>query len=268
MKISLISLVVFPRRCCVMFLLLWTVPAHSQEIDTSAFYHTVRLQFGVNQIKEQNLHNKVSTGTITDMAYGFEKRDRHLQQFCLSLGYSRLKTGLEDLSKTINIKMDLDYSFDFLLVRKRNFRYYLGPEAGIAYSLSFYPNWDDSHLYWADYYSVGINNSIMVQSRKGHQWITSLSLPFFSVFSRPEPYRLYKIDDTSFGGIVGNMNSNLTPAHLKNVFYVKLRTEYRFEAFKNKQEAFTFSAAYCGVKHDNGQKYSQLSYLIGIKFLL
>ncbi len=249
-------------------LLHFSFPAFSQESDSARIDHVIQVQFGVNQIKDENLHPKVSTGTITDFSYGFEKRKKVWHQFHFTLGYSRLKTELEDLSKSLNIKMDAGYSWNYPLAQKNNFKYYLGPEASISFSLCFFPNWDDSHLYWADYYSIGVRNSFSVKLKNENEWVAFVSLPLFSVFSRPELYRLYKIDDTDFGGIMSNLNSNLAPAHLTNVFYAKFQTEYRFRVFKNKQQAFTFATDYTRVKHDDGNIFSQLSYQIGIKFLL
>jgi len=236
--------------------------------DSIRTAHGIAIEFGINQIKDENLHPKVSTGTLTEFSYGFEKRKKVWHQFHFALGYSRLKTELEDLSKSLNITVNTAYSWNYPLARKKKFSYYLGPEASIAYCLSFFPNWDDSHLYWADYYSIGVRNSFSVQLKNESEWVAFVSLPLFSVFSRPELYRLYKIDDTDFGGIMSNLNSNIAPAHLTNVFYVKFQTEYRFPVFKKKRQALTFSTDYTRVKHDEGNIFSQLSYQFGIKFLL
>ena len=251
---------------CGLLLLSGAVPA--QEKDPSRTWHNLSLQFGVNQIRDENLHPKVSTGTITEFSYGFEKRRKNWQKFHLTLGYSRLKTKLEDLSKTINLKINLGYSNGFRLTHGAKFLYYLGPEVTLAYNDSYLPNWDDSHFYWADYLSVGVRNSFWVKVKSRSEWVSDISVPLFSVFSRPDLYRLYKIDDTSFGGMLGNLNSNITAAHLTNVFFVLFRTEYRFPVFKNQVQAFTYSFEWVRVRHDDGNPYNQLSNQIGIKFYL
>jgi hypothetical protein len=242
--------------------------ALSQEKDSTETMHIIALRFGVNQIKDENLNTKVSTGTLTEFSYGFEKRTASWQKFHLTLGYSRLKTQVEDLSKSVNLKLNTGYSMSFKIVQGNNFKYYLGPEANIAYDGCFFPNWDDSHLYWADYFSVGVRNIFSVKLKNKNEWVTDVSIPLFSVFSRPELYRLYKIDDTDFGGIVHNLNSDLTAAHLTNVFFFHLQTEYRFPVFKNKTQAFTYSFEWLRVKNNDGNPFSQLSHQIGIKFFI
>lgn len=253
---------------CGIALLCLSISANAQRTDSNQFEHVVGIQFGVNQIKDENLHSKVNTGTSTKLFYAFEKKEKNWHQFQFTIGYSRLKTGLEDLSKTINLELDLDYSLNFPVLRKRNFNYYVGPDARITYNVSFYPNWDDSHLYWADYYAVGVSNILFLELKNENEWISSISFPLFSVFSRPDLYRLYKIDDTDVSGIVNNLNSNLTPATATNVFYIRFRTEYRVPIFKDKQQGFTFSTDYSFVTENSGNSFSQLCYQVGIKILL
>ena len=255
-------------NCCVIGLLCLSMSANAQRSNSNQLAHVIGIQFGVNQIKDKNLHSKVNAGTSTKLFYAFEKKEKNWHQFQFTIGYSRLKTGLEDLSKTINLELDLDYSLNFPALGKRNFKYYVGPEARIAYNVSFYPNWDDSHLYWADYYALGVSNILFLELNNENQWISSISFPLFSVFSRPDLYRLYKIDDTDFSGIVNNLNSNLTPATVPNVFYIRFRTEYRVPIFKDKQQGFTFSTDYSFVTENSGNSFSQLSYQVGIKILL
>ncbi len=238
-----------------------------QKTDSSVVHH-ISLSFGINQIADENLHPKVSTGTITQLNYGFEKKKNTWKQFDFTLGYSRLKTKLEDLSKSINLKLNLHYSHTFHAVHKGNFNYYIGPELRLAYSASYLPNWDDSHLYWANYLAIGVSNNVAFRFKNKCEWVNAASFPLFSVFSRPELYRLYKIDNTSFGGITRSLNSNITAAHIINVFYIRFQSEYRFPVFTNKKEAFTFSAEWLRVKHNDGYPFRQLCYQVGLKLFL
>lgn len=248
--------------------LLLSVTSTAQDADSVDIKHSIALQFGVNKIKDENLHPKLSTGTITELSYGFEKRKENLQLLNFTIAYSRFKTKYEDLSKSINLGLSLSYSYNFQISKKSKFTYWLGPEANLEYNACYFPNWDDSHLYWANYLSLGVKNVFSFDLKNDKRWISSLSFPLFSVFSRPDLYRLYKIDETDFAGIVDNLHSNITAAHLVNVFYVKFQTEIRFPVFKTKQEALFYSFEWIRVKHDEGNPFQQLSHQIGIKFLL
>ena len=258
----------FRLGCWIIGLTTLSFCAFSQEEDPPEGGHTLALQFGVNQIKDENLHSKASTGTITQFSYGFEMIKKVWHQFHFTLGYSRLKTEFEDLSKSVNLTLHTGYSWNYPLVRKNRFNYYLGPEGNIAYNVSYFPNWDESHLYWASNFSIGVRNSFSVEFKNETKWVSFISLPLFSMFSRPELYRLYKIDELDFGGIVSNLNRNLTPAHLANVFFVKFQTEYRFPVFKKKMQAFTYSLEYNRVKHSDSNIFVQLSHQIGIRLFL
>ncbi len=258
----------FRLACLIIGLTNLSCCAFSQEQDSANPAHTLALQFGLNQIKEENLHSKVSTGTITEFTYGLEAIKKVWHQFHFTLGYSRLKTEFEDVSKSSNLRLHTDYSWNYLLVRKKRFNYYLGPEGSITYNVCYFPNWDDSHLYWASNFSIGVRNSFSVQLKNKNKWVSFLSLPLFSVFSRPDLYRLYKIDETDFAGIMSNINSNLTPANLSNVFFVKFQTEYRFSVFKEKMQAFTYSLEYGRVTHNDSNMFVQQMHQIGIKLFL
>jgi hypothetical protein len=79
---------------------------------------------------------------------------------------------------------------------------------------------------------------------------------------------LYKIDDTDAGGIISNLNSDITAAHLTNVFHLRFRTEYHFPAFTNGREALYYSFEWVRVRNDDGLPFQKLIHQIGIKFFL
>ena len=251
----------------ILLLLVLVNPLSAQ--DTSAFYHIIFLQTGVNQVKDENLHPKVSTGTMLELSYGFEssRKKNRISEFHFDLGYSRLRTSFEDLSKSLNLKLKFSYSQSLQVWKQNNFRYLLGPEINLAYNIFYFPNWDDSHLYWADYLSLGPKNVFILRVHDKNAWISSLSFPLFSVFSRPEPYRLFKIDDTSAEGIAKELNGNCT-ATLSRVFFTRIQTEYRFPILKNKLEAVSYTFEYVRVKSKTGRAFQQLNHEIGLKIFL
>lgn len=236
--------------------------------DSSRFVHLVQLRFGINQVKDENLHPKVSTGTVTELTYGFEKQRDRWKQFYFTLGYSRPKTELEDVAKTVNLMIRLGYAHTFQLVKKDRLQYYLGPEATLAYTTVYFPNWDESHFYWANYLGVGVRNNVVVPLKNDKRWVTSITLPFFALYSRPDLYRLYKIEDTSAEGIIRDFNSNITPAHLTNVFYVKLNTEIRFPVFRHKTQALGYRFDYLRMKENDSRNFKQSIHELAITFFL
>jgi hypothetical protein len=172
------------------------------------------------------------------------------------------------MSKSGNINLGLNYSHTFLIFQKNNLRYYLGPQASLCYSFMLFPNWDDSHSYWADYLSFGSNNILSVSLRHESEWFTSLNFSLFGLFSRPEGIRQFKMDDSSFGGILKALNSNIEPGLMNKVFQINFKTEYRFPVFVTKREAITFNMKIIRISDNDEQPIFQIINMFGIKIML
>jgi hypothetical protein len=230
--------------------------------------YSVSFQLGLNQIKEMNLLPMVHKGRLTELSFETEKIKSSLRQFQFSFLYSRIKTGAEEMPKSGNIKLGLDYSYNFLIFQRNNLRYYFGPQASLSYSYMLYPNWDDSHGYWADYLSFGPNNIISVSVRHDREWFTSLNFSLFSLFSRPEEIRPYKMDDSSVGGILKALNSNIETGTVNRALQINFRTEYRYPVFVDKREAITYDMNIIRLSQKSEKPVFQFIWQVGIKIML
>jgi hypothetical protein len=230
--------------------------------------YSVNFQLGLNQIKEMNLLPLVHKGRLTELSFEIEKVKGSLRQFQFSLLYSRIKTEAEELPKSGNIKLGLDYSYNFLIIQKNKLRYYLGPQASLCYSYMLYPNWDDSHGYWADYLSFGPNNILSLAVKNESEWFTSLDFSLVSFFSRPEEIRPYKMDDSSVGGILKALNSNIETGTINRALQINFRTEYRFPVFVDKREAITYDMNIIRLSQKSEQPVFQFIWKVGIKIML
>ncbi len=242
-----------------------------QNPDSSSNFHktySVNMQVGLNQIREMNLLPMVHKGFITELSFETEKINRGLRQFQFLFTYSRIKTSLEEMSKSGNINLGLSYSYNFLIFQNNNFRYYSGPTASLSYSFMMYPDWDDSHGYWADYLSLGSSNIFSFSLRHESEWFTSLNFSLFSLFSRPGEIRPFKMDDSSFIGIFKALNSNIEPGLMNKLVQVNFKTEYRFPVFVNKREAITLNMNIIRISGNDGQPIFQLTNMFGIKIML
>ena len=242
-----------------------------QDTDLSSDHdktYSVNFQMGLNQVKEMNLLPLVLKGRLTELSFETEKVKSSLRHFQISLLYSRIKTEAEELPKSGNIILGLDYSYNFLILQKNNLRYYLGPQASLCYSYMLYPNWDDSHGYWADYLSFGPNNILSVSVKQEREWFTSLNFSLISFFSRPEEIRPFKMDDSSIEGILKALNSNIETGSVNRAFQINFKTEYRFPVFVNKREAITYDMSIIRLSQKNEQPVIQYNWRIGIKIML
>ena len=239
--------------------------------DSISFHNRSNLfsiQFGLNQIREMNLIPLVHKGMNTEFSFGSEKINRSLRQVQFSLVYSRLKTDLEEISESANIKLGFSYSYNFPLIAKNKLHYYLGPQASLWYSIMMFPNWDESHGYWNNFLSFGANNILAVYLRDEREWITSLNFSIFGFLSRPDEIRPYKMDDFSTGGILKSLHSNIEAGIINRIVLINFKTEYRFPVFKSKREAITFNMEISRLSRKNEQPAFQIINQIGIKIML
>jgi hypothetical protein len=255
----------------IQVLILTGYPVNGQDNKQSSDHaktYSINFQLGLNQIKEMNLLPVVHNGRLTEFSFETEKIKRSLRQFQFSFLYSRIKTEAEEMSKSGNIKLGLDYSYNFLIFKKNNLHYYLGPQASLCYSYMLYPNWDDSHGYWADYLSFGPNNILSVALKNDREWFTSLDFSLISFFSRPQEIRPYKMDDSSVEGILKSLNSNIETGTVNKAFKLNFKTEYRFPVLIDKQEAITFDMNMIRLTKKNEQPIFQFIWQVGIKIIL
>ncbi len=242
----------------------------SQEVTSPTWFHqkpfnTISVSTGLSQIEEGNIFGLPGTGTLLRIAYGRERARDHLGNFNLSLNYSRLRTDLEDVSKSLNVNLNLGYNYNFILVRKQRFTYLLGPEAELNYTLNFFPNWDESHLYWANYLSIGVANYLATTFRNTNLLTVKVSLPVIAVVGRPEMNRLYKIDDLTVGGIIQNFHSNLEAGSWNNLFFYNMQIEYRYRISEQVYQSVGYHFIYQRVETQNTKSYQQLVHLLSIK---
>jgi hypothetical protein len=116
--------------------------------------------------------------------------------------------------------------------------------------------------------AFGAQGLVRVKVKRANAWLTSLSLPFYGVSSRPPLYRLYKVDDVSFDGIASSLHSNLTASHFGRLFYLRLQTEYRFPIAGNDHESLHYTVEFSRVKQLDGNPFTQLIHQVGISFFL
>jgi len=230
--------------------------------------YSINLQIGLNQIREMNLLPLVHKGTLTELSFETEKVKESMRQFQFYFGYSRVRTSVEELFPSANIRLGLNYSYNFLIFQKNNLKYYLGPQSSLGYTLMTYPNWDESHSYWANYLTIGANNIFSVFLRNESEWFTSLNFSLAGFFSRPEEVRPYKMDDYTAGGVLKAFNSNIEPGLMNNLLQINFKTEYRFPVFITKREAITFNMEILRISGNGGQPVLQIINRIGLKIML
>lgn len=236
--------------------------------DSSKVFHVFGITTGLNQLKDENLIPLVHTGYIVTLSYNHRTEKRNYQDFNFSLGISRVIARYEDVTKSLNALLNSSYSYYYKLRDKDHLSLFLAPKVHLFYSFGFFPNWDDSHAYWADYFSLGPELLSIYKVTNNQNLYLTISLPLFYLYSRPEYLRLYKIDDVTAGGFIKSMNSNIHAGTWNSVFTFNFNMEYHFPILKDKSEAVSYSLGYLWMKAETGEPFTQLIHQLGLKVLL
>ncbi len=231
-------------------------------------FHGIGLKVGMIQLKERNLAPVAHGGMLAGGSYEFRKIKRQLHTVAFSAGYARPKTGYEGSAVSMHLDVSLYYSNGFLLLRKNNWDLFAGPMIGCDYSLSIYPNWDESHLYWADIWYLGGHTTVSADLPRNRSVLLSLRLPIAALCSRPEQNRQVKIDDVSAAGILSSMHGNINPGLLNRIFVCSVQCEYLFPVFDTKREGIGYAFSYSSIAVPHGQPLQTLSHSITLRVLL
>ena len=178
------------------------------EICSQTFLrNNIDLGIGFNQVKEENLHPKVHSGVILQPSFHHRFKSHHISELAWAMGYSKVKTRFEDLKASVNLQLNSSYRYLIKHTERENFSLATGPGLNMRYHVSYYPRWDDSHLYWANQVNLSLENQLVYRINKARLVKGHLGLSLLSLISRPMADRQYKIDDLSFRGIVENFHS-------------------------------------------------------------
>jgi len=246
---------------------------YSREPDTSSSVSVVAksnrlgISIGASQVKDAILFPKVHRGYIVGFDYGrIRMKANKLSSYRFEMSYSRAKTKIEDLSASLFINLLFQYDNSFKLKSSPRFSYYLGPSTRLNYVLAAYPMWDDSHMYWGNYASLGIQNTLLWTSENRKTFRLKVEMPLFSISSRPPAVRQYKIDDLTFNGIMQNFNSNLQAGSLDKVFYLSAEFDYQFPLVAKKKESIGYSFQYLRVNSQDNKPLQTIYNMITLKY--
>lgn len=259
------------NRCLLWAILFWIPvfihpkPGHCQ--DLIALQKTKRIQFltGYIQQKELNLIPKVHQGFQYAVEYQADRELNHLSRFQARLEFSPLTSPWETSGFSANLQIQAGYFHLFPILKNQNWKIWAGPFGNLAYNTSFYPNWDESHLYWANQLQTGVS-SRTVYRLQGQARILfwEFNLPVIGLLSRPNIERDYKIDDFSFRGILQSMHHKPKLIGLSHNFQVHSRIGYNFPITQKKQAQFGYHFDHIQVSTNYSNQFIQSSHQIFI----
>lgn len=251
---------------CIILASLFQLSFAQQYTDVPVKQNSISINPGYIEFKDENLHPKIFRGLTIGSYYLHSKISKNISEYSAGLNFSLTNTVYESFPSSANILILGSYRYLFAIVRGDNLSYYLGPDADLQYGTSAYFNWDDSHLYFANYLSAGIGNRIRFKMGD-RSFDFNMDIPFISFICRPDSIRQYKIDDVTFGGIFKNLSSNSEFALLNKNFYVKAGLDMNFLIKGKKTRSVGYHFKYHIMQASNANPYQNIEHTISYKFI-
>lgn len=252
----------------IMLLLpLCSFPLLAQHGQRDRIKHMVGFNAGMAQFREELLHPKVHGGYRLALEYAFESRAASVFSVGAVLGLSRVSTAYEDFQPGANLSLLANARYGFPVGDVLGLPVFIGPSMAASYSLNYYPNWDDSHLYHASAMSAGINAGSIVSLSDGYELDFSLDVPLLFLVGRPPDIRLYKIDDLGAGDILSTMHRNMDFGLIGRNLVLEFSANFSFPVFGTKQEYVGYRFRSAHLKTSGGAPYSEITHaiVIGVK---
>lgn len=228
----------------------------------------IQIDIGYNRNKESNLLPVGHQGGMYGLRFFKQRQSVNLSQFESGLQLGTLKSGFEPEIGTIAIRLWGKYAYLFPMVSTEKFSVFAGPESELNYNAGLYFNWDESHLYRANFLSIGTHIRMKYSFTSKKSLTLNIGLPIFSAISRPVQNRLYKIDDLTFGGIIREMHNRIKLGSFAKNFLVDSTVEYCFNSSKKIIPSLCYTLRYNYMKESAGLPFQQIQHLAGIKFYL
>ena len=228
----------------------------------------IQFDFGINQNKESNLLPIVHQGGMYGMRFFNQHQSVNISQFETGFQVGTLKSEFEPETGTIAIKLWGKYAYLFSLVSTERFSIFAGPESELNYNTGLYFNWDESHLYHANFLSIGALLQMKYLFPSKNSLTLKVGLTILSAISRSLPNRMHKIDNLTVSGIISDMHNHIRVGSFAKNFLIDSTVEYRFNASKKIIPAFCYTLRYNRLNDSIGFPFQQIQHLAGIKFYL
>jgi hypothetical protein len=239
--------------------------------STSHFY-TIGYGMGILQIKELNLMPKVNKGFQNSFIIKHEIRNEKYKALSLFGSYGSPETDIEkendDTEENVNVQLEIKYLYEWRILEKSSYSYYLGPYIAYSYSISSYPIWDESHAYWGTSILLGVSNNQFVELKKNKIWNTSFDFSLLGFVSRPDTYRFYKIEDWSFMNILNKTNSNYNFSTWNNSYRIYFSSGIILPLTSKTSFGISYSLFYSRIDSNNSNPLQELLHLINLKIIL
>jgi hypothetical protein len=236
-----------------------------QDLIIPVKQNSLSFNLGHIQNKEENLHPKVFRGFHAGAEYMHSHMKKHISEFSTHLNLSLLNTVYEGFASAPGISLQGHYHYLFPVIKKAGWNYYTGPAANLQYGANAYFNWDESHIYFANFISAGISNRLNFNTGN-YIIVFTFDLPVFSFINRPQSNRQYKYDDFTFTGVVKNLYGQPEPAFPGNHFFMKSKLEFSLGKQRLRYIGFNFQYQY--MRAEKGMPFQHVEQSVSYRYII
>lgn len=223
--------------------------------------HSLQVYSGHNQQRDDNLAGVVHRGNTIGAEYEFTRRTEGITRFTFSADYSPLIQSLEFERESFSINSQLQLSRLFSSANWRGL--YLGGAIGLWNSVSYYPYWDEQHVFWSTSAFFSLVLRYDIHNNGTH--IFGLQSPLVSMVSRPIEHRNTVADDISFSGFFDSFFNDFEPGTPDNHYGLSGSYEYN-PGWLKRNISVTASFNYQRVTNNNSRPFKRLQLLFGTKY--
>ena len=220
------------------------------------------------QVKEKILNNIRHRGMFISGGLFYEKiKESSHQKYELYIIPNALKSRYDPdkASKSIHTFFDYRYTRKVKNINK-DLSVYLGGIAGFESHISYYENWNDSHLYWLTSYYLG--SDAMLKYHPSEKNIVSLdiNIPVIALISRPPERTLYKLLNPEFSWIVRKFHENLRLVSIHQHFVLNMKLGYTFQYSSKFKQSVYWRFMYLNNNMTYSKELNILAHSLGTSF--
>lgn len=249
---------------CTIILIFFSKILFGQNYKQNTF--SILYQPTFYQIKENNFCGLKHKNFGSKFQLSFLKtKDKYYQTYNFSVDFVRPESKYEDgaLSVYASIKFQYDILFPVNQLHLGNFQ--IGGLAKADYKFAYYPNWDESHLYWANFIGFGFKSKYLKTITENKNIYISIDLPILGMVSRTETDRYYKIEELNFSNIIAKNHQHLQLSSVNNYFDLNLNIGINLKYSQDFSTDFVYFCEYANIYTNYSKTFRMLQHGLALK---
>ena len=187
----------------------------------------IYLGYANTQLRESVLNNILHNGYLfsTGVTY-YKSRNPIIQKINFKSTPCFLMSRYENKQSSLNVFNRIKYSLLYNTEKTNKFfSQCYGMAIGLNSNVTFFENWDDSHIYWLTNYYLSINSDLKFHLNNNQSVNLFVGFPIINFISRPPEVFTYKVLNPKPGWIIKEVNENI---RFSGINHLNLETTFAY----------------------------------------